>query len=212
MRWLGIDEAGRGCVLGPLCVAGFLYESADDGPLRAIGVDDSKLLSPARRTEVRAQLDQYGRFAVHRISAREIDGANLNRLEEAAIVRLVARFEPDVVLVDALGPPRGIPRVIERLQAALPDGLAPKWVMEPKADHTYAVVGAASIVAKTTRDGDLEALKAEHGELGSGYPHDPHTRRWLEARARARRPWPAFVRTRWGTIRQLAQSELFETS
>lgn len=206
MRILGIDEAGRGCVLGPLVVAAYCIEG-DDAVLRAAGADDSKRLSAKKRLLVRQRLDELGEHAVVAISAAEIDAGNLNTLEEQAIVALVERFRPDIVKVDALGPPSGIPRVIARLQAAL--DVQPEWVMEPKADHTYPVVGAASIYAKTTRDAALDQACATHGDLGSGYPSDPKTRAWLESWARSRQEWPAFVRTRWGTIRDLAQQGLF---
>ena len=81
--------------------------------------------------------------------------------------------------------------------------------MCPKADALFPIVGAASIVAKTTRDAELDALIAAHGPLGSGYPSDPETRAWLAGWVRTGHPWPSFVRTRWETIRTLSQAELF---
>jgi ribonuclease HII len=109
--------------------------------------------------------------------------------------------------MDALGPPSTLPKLLARLQAALPRDLSPRWVIEPKADGTYPVVGAASIVAKTTRDDALDDL-ARWGTLGSGYPSDPKTRSWLLEHARTGQPWPPFVRTRWQTVQDLAQQAL----
>jgi ribonuclease HII len=207
MRVLGIDEAGRGCVFGDLVVAGFFAESPDDDVLRAAGANDSKKLSRKRRDAARKKLVSLGEADVVGITAEEIDRGNLNDLEEQAIVGLIARWRPDAVYIDALGHPSTLPRVIARLQAALPAGLRPTWTIEPKADSTYPIVGAASIFAKTTRDDDLDAL-ASFGELGSGYPSDPKTRAWLTNHARTRQPWPAFVRTRWQTVQDLAQQAL----
>lgn len=204
---LGIDEAGRGCVLGPLVVAGFVYEGEGEDALRAAGANDSKRLSHAKRLKARAALASLGTEHVHAIDARAIDLGNLNSLEEAAIVAMVRATRPDRVVVDALGHPKTIPATIARLQEAT--GVDAEWTMEPKADATYAVVGAASIVAKTTRDAALAGFATEHGDLGSGYPSDPTTRAWLEAWSVTAEPWPRFVRTRWATIASLGQRSLF---
>jgi ribonuclease HII len=208
LRWLGIDEAGRGCVLGDLVIAGFLHEGPDDEALRAAGAADSKRLTAKKRTEVRQQLAPLGEPDVRHVSATRIDDGNLNTLEEQVIVELVTRWRPDVVRLDALGHPRTLPALQARLQAQLPPDLQPSWTIEPKADHTYAVCGAASIFAKTTRDQALDDLREDFGDLGSGYPSDPVTRRWLESWARTGAPWPPFVRTRWATIGALAQQSL----
>jgi ribonuclease HII len=207
---LGIDEAGRGCVLGALFVGAYVVDVEDELALRAAGAADSKALTAARRRAARESLSVLGRCDVRQVAAREIDGASLNALEEAVVADLVRTWRPGLVRMDALGPPAGIGRMIARIEALLPRRVRkPKWVVEPKADATFALVGAASIFAKTDRDQALEALAAEHGPLGSGYPHDPVTRSWLAAHAETGRPWPAFVRTKWETIRVLAQPSLF---
>lgn len=206
MRVLGIDEAGRGCVLGDLVVCGFL--TADESLLREAGADDSKALTHERRLEVQAALKPLGTPDVRRVTARSIDAGNLNRLEEEVIVDLVRRWRPDRVVIDALGHPNTLPALRERLAAAVGPELSPEWVIEPKADANHPVVGAASIFAKTERDAALDALRDEFGDLGSGYPSDPQTRAWLLAWSRSGRPWPHFVRTRWQTVAALAQQPL----
>ena len=208
MRILGIDEAGRGCVLGDLVIAAFLLDGSDDACLRDAGAADSKALSPKRRIEARTKLTDLGQVSVRRVTPEQIDRANLTALEEAAIVDLVKATKPDVVKLDALGHPSTLPGLQRRLQAALPRSLRPRWTIEPKAAATYPVVGAASIFAKTLRDEALHALTDAFGELGSGYPGDPRTRTWLESWARTGAPWPSFVRTRWATIEALAQQAL----
>ena len=173
MRVLGIDEAGRGCVLGPLVVGAFLVDDALRDDLHAAGARDSKRLSAKKRQIARAALSELGTEDVRRITAVEIDRGNLNTLEEAAIVDLVRTHRPDRVEMDALGHPRTLPALEKRLSEAVAQhGLTPTWYIAPKADHTHPPCGAASIVAKTTRDEAIEQLKATWGDFGSGYPSD----------------------------------------
>lgn len=209
MRRMGLDEAGRGCVLGALFVGAFVTE-ADDTTLAAAGATDSKALTAARRASALERLRGHGTWSLTEIPATAIDAGNLNKLEEDAIVALIAEARPDEVMIDALGHPRALPGILERLRVALADrGLHPELRMEPKADLNWPVVGAASIHAKLRRDAALEAWAAEAGDLGSGYPSDPTTRAWLAAWGASGRPWPAFVRTRWGTLEKIAQQALF---
>jgi ribonuclease HII len=213
MRVLGLDEAGRGSVLGPLVVGAFLFEGPDPAALRSAGADDSKALTARRRARVREALHALGVGSVRVISPSAIDAGNLNALEEDAFVDAVRACAPDRVYLDAPVHPAGIPRVRARLAAAT--GVR-DWVIEPKADATYAVVGAASIFAKLARDEAIAAIDAEcraggHGTIGSGYPSDPATRAFLIGRIRSGAPLPAFVRTRWGTLDALRQTMLFPT-
>jgi len=206
-RVLGIDEAGRGCVLGPLAIGAYLIDDLDPSVLTAAGAADSKALSVKKRELARQALSGLGQHAIHLVSARDIDRGNLNTLEEVAIVALVKRFQPDQIIVDALGHPATIPAITQRLSDAVGDwGRPVQWLMEPKADQNYPVVGAASIFAKTERDGIITSLKEAYGDFGSGYPSDPKTRRWLSDWHASGQPWPDFVRTRWGTVRDLQAS------
>ena len=133
----------------------------------------------------------------------------MNTLEEHAILAIIRSSNPNVVYIDALGHPSTIPKIIKRFQAALgPQGRHIQWIMEPKADQNYPIVGAASIFAKTERDHIVDGLKEDFGDFGSGYPSDPKTKAWLTDWNRTKKPWPPFVRTRWGTIRNLAQQSM----
>ena len=201
MRILGIDEAGRGCVLGALVVGAYLIDAGDEDALEALGVNDSKKLSKKKRARIRANLGSVGAADQRLISANAIDSGNLNDLEETAIIDLVRAHKPDRVILDALGHPSTIPRTIERLRASVDRTI--DWQMTPKADALFVVVGAASIVAKTTRDDRLFAYQDAWGDFGSGYPSDPKTRAWLTRLAAEGTPWPDFVRTRWGTVRDI---------
>ncbi len=202
MRILGLDEAGRGCVLGPLVVGGFVWEGEDQAPLREVGADDSKLLTAPKRAEVREKLQKLGEGHVRRVEATEIDAGNLNELEIRCFLDLVAFVKPDRVFLDAPVNPRGIPKLRTRL---VQESGVSDWIIEPKADATYPVVGAASIYAKLTRDAAIEAL----GDVGSGYPSDPVTRKVLSDLLAKEEPLPPWVRSRWGTLEVLKQQRLF---
>ena len=206
MRVLGIDEAGRGCVLGALVIAGYLAEDVTDEALKAAGARDSKAVSAKKRWVAREKLALLGTADVRTVSCAQIDNGNLNTLEEAVIADLVRTHRPDHVIIDALGHPKTLGAVQARIAAAA--GHDCTWLIVPKADRDYPVVGAASMFAKTTRDALLEEAATTHGVLGSGYPSDPKTRAWLLDWAKTGKPWPDFVRTRWQTVQDLAQQAL----
>lgn len=202
-RILGLDEAGRGCVLGPL-VIGCAYADQDDpAGLRAAGANDSKLLSAARRAQAAARLESLVTHRLVLVSPQEIDEGNINTLEEAAFAALINEAAPDTVYIDAPVNPRGIPAFRARLIARLTVPL-PAFIIEPKADATYPIVGAASIFAKLRRDAEIAVL----GAVGSGYPSDPVTRAWLRGFIDRAEPFPACVRTRWATLDNLRQQPL----
>lgn len=207
MRILGLDEAGRGCVLGPLVVGGFLCEDTTTASLEAAGVDDSKRLRPRKREAIRAVLPDLGTPFLREMSPAAIDACNINTLEEQAFFEIIAEARPDHVTIDAPCHPAAIPAFIARLQGRLEAiGVAvPGMTVEPKADANYPVVGAASIVAKVHRDAAIDKL----GAVGSGYPSDPVTRAWLSGFLERDEPFPSCVRTRWGTIDALRQTLLF---
>ena len=142
MRILGLDEAGRGCVLGPLVVGAFAFDLGDQASLRGAGAADSKVLTPEKRALAKEKLRVLGEGRVAAIPATRIDEANLNELEIAAFIEMVRVFSPDRVYLDAPVNPRGIPALTRRLvrETGVSD-----WVVEPKADATWPVVGAASI-------------------------------------------------------------------
>jgi ribonuclease HII len=202
---LGLDEAGRGCVIGDLVVGGFLLEDTQIQALMDTGATDSKKLSQRKRERILAQLPAIGTCSRRHITPAEIDDGNLNQLEEAAFISLILEHKPDTVIIDAPTHPRGIPAVLQRLQSALKSDAhyqnhpLPTFIIEPKADLNYPAVSAASIVAKVQRDNDL----VEHQVEGSGYPSDPKTRRWLKNFIRTGKEFPACVRKRWGTIDNL---------
>lgn len=204
-------------MLGPLVVGGFLWEAGQgfdpldptqQAALRRAGAADSKALSPKRRAAALTALAPLGLVRTVELSARQIDEGNLNQLEEQAFLDLARELRPQVLYLDAPVHPRAIPALRERLARALDPGT--RFVIEPKADATWPVVGAASIAAKLRRDAALADCARQAGQpLGSGYPSDPLTRAWLADRLASGVPLPPFVRQRWATLEELRAPRLF---
>ncbi|MEN3047709.1 MAG: ribonuclease HII [Candidatus Caldarchaeales archaeon] len=196
----GVDEAGRGSVLGPMVIALLAVEEERIRELRRMGVRDSKSLTPRRRELLFGALKERG--AVIRVkvlepeiidrSARSSGGTGLNALELSAMRELIEEVRPRVVYVDS---PYGDTRRARELMGRV-EGVEVRF--ELRADARFAVVAAASIVAKVTRDRAVRAL----GDFGSGYPSDPKTRRHLRALA-ATGNFPGYVRRSWRTVRSL---------
>ena len=199
---MGLDEAGRGSVLGPMVVGAFAVDVERTPQVKAAGATDSKKLSRKRREGMIDALAALGTGEVREISAVAIVGGNLNQLEERVFAELIRAHRPEVVIIDAPCHPAGIPAFKTRLRAQLDH--APKLIVEPKADLNHVPCGAASIFAKVHRDRCIDALGAL-GTVGSGYPSDPKTRAWLSGLFERGEPWPACVRTRWGTVRDLSK-------
>jgi len=215
---LGIDEAGRGCVLGPMVYGACLVEMDDEPGLFEAGVKDSKKLTAKKRGELRSLVEATAKdFAIHPFPPAELDATSLNELGKRALVEFTARFRPDVLVFDAPVPPKQIPGYIEDLRARLTAAGVPEdleIIGENGADDRYACCAAASILAKTERDALLAAIEADAGvPLGSGYPGDPLTRAYLEASYDPETGFPPSVRTKWETARRIvaarAQGSLF---
>lgn len=177
MLHAGIDEAGRGCCIGPMVVACLAMPKERFAWLREIGVKDSKLLTPARRRELFDAFIACGLdFSVQFAAPAEIDAMNLNRLHFDRVVRLIARTRADVYFLDAPVPPAGLRKYRRELQGITGRKVYPL----NRADERIPVVAAASIVAKVVRDRSIEYLRAAYGDFGSGYPSDPVTVAWLK--------------------------------
>lgn len=202
MRILGIDEAGRGPVLGPLVVAGVLCE--DQEVLRQLGVRDSKRLSPQRRRGLAEAVQSVAECRVHVISAGELDDAmgeaSLNSLEARVFADVIAEMCPDEIYVDCCDTSVSRFRrlILRRLGYDLP------LHAEHGADDRYPVVAAASIVAKARRDEEMARIEADIGQpIGSGYAHDPQTVAFLEGYVRRHGHMPPYARKKWRTSKAL---------
>ena len=208
MLMAGVDEAGRGSVIGPLVIAGVSVEENDLPKLVDIGVKDSKLLSPQKRETLATQIRKLAlNCHVVFLSPVEIDHVvetgkrlhRLNRFEAQSMARVIAVLKPDVAYVDASDviADRFGEHIAENLDFTL------KIVSEHKADITYPIVSAASIIAKVERDQAISNLQKKHGNLGCGYPSDSNTINFLGDWIRKFGSYPDFVRKSWKTSKRV---------
>jgi ribonuclease HII len=203
----GVDEAGRGCVIGPLVVAGVLVTEANLHVLSRLGVKDSKLLSPKKREALFTKIVGLAeKQLVVKLSPREIDRVvessrklhKLNRLEAETMAQVINALKPDEAYVDAADV------VEDRFKHHIQEGLIvkAKITSRHKADKFYPVVSAASIVAKVERDKEIAALRGVYGDFGSGYLTDQKTvlflKQWLQTHAE----YPDCVRKSWKPAKQ----------
>ena len=206
----GVDEAGRGSVIGPLVVAGVLFEEKDLAKLVDLGVRDSKLLSPKKRIELAIKIRKIA-LICHAVflTPAEIDVVvesrrklhKLNRLEAKAMAKIITILKPDLVYVDASDV------LAERFGEHIAELLdfTPIIVSEHKADLTYPIVSAASIIAKVERDKAISQLQNRYGNLGCGYPSDPKTIKFLEEWKIKFGVYPDFVRKSWKTAKRIEE-------
>jgi ribonuclease HII len=201
---LGLDEAGRGSLVGPLVVGGFCLSADRLDSLVTLGAKDSKALTPLARERVFAGLGSLGTLRVVALSPRTVDRAvsrgRLNDLEAEAFARLIRELAPDIAYVDACDPnERRFGLRVSRLA-----GGATHVIARHHADRDYPVVGAASIVAKVRRDRALARLREELGdELGSGYPSDRRTIRFVRSVLADGSAVPPWVRGSWATMQRV---------
>ncbi len=202
MRVLGVDEAGRGCVIGPLVIAGVLIDETSRPKLLELGVKDSKLLPRSRREQLAKDIQQIA-IDIHVIKLQpiEIDRVvessrklhKLNRLEAQAMAEVIKALKPDVAIVDASDVLAD--RYKQHIAECLPFPMT--IISEHKADRNYPVVSAASVIAKVERDREIYMLNAKYGNFGSGYMADPKTTAFLENLATKSNEYPGFVRRSW---------------
>lgn len=200
MKILGIDEAGRGPVLGPLVIAGVLTDEAGLAALAMLGVRDSKALSRKRRAELAPRIAQIARTKAVAIPADRLE-ENLNEVELQAMADLISDLQPDVVYFDVPVHPGGVKGYCHRLRELV--GPGPELFGENRADRKYSIVAAASIVAKVERDRAVLALHEEYGDFGWGYPSEPKTRNFLESWYRQHGRFPPCARAKWRTLQCL---------
>ncbi len=215
---VGIDEAGRGPVVGPLVVAAVRVPLSDVELLVSNGVTDSKLLSATRRQEIAAWLYDEARernwgIAVHSSSPWMIDVAmqatNLNDHEVeifASLARSVTptniRAEGGILQLDACD--INTRRFGNNVASRIASWPWQDWTItsEHGADLSMPAVGAASIIAKVARDEAINALSVKLGiNLGSGYPSDPLTIAAIPELLSGNEPHDA-LRWRWATVEE----------
>ncbi|MFB6246377.1 MAG: ribonuclease HII [Candidatus Pacearchaeota archaeon] len=192
MLYLGIDEAGKGPVIGPLVVSGCMVDDQKYVGLENIRVRDSKDLTLRRRefmsNKIKEVTDDY---EVKVVSAEEIDqnmssGVNMNQLEANKIAEIINKFNDGSdnikVMVDC--PSIGIRKWKELLMSKIDNLSNLEIVCEHKADRNHVPVSAASILAKSVREKEMQSLKEKFGhEIGSGYASDTSTSDFVKRNA-----------------------------
>jgi ribonuclease HII len=208
MKIAGIDEAGKGPVIGPMCIGGVLADKEKLDSLKNLGVADSKKLAPKKREHLAHQIRKYAqKVYIFEVSPSQIDELRkvmtMNQIMVLGFSRVLEELQPDMAYVDAADV--NATRFGTNLKAQYAKKYPEKAnelsvVSEHQADATYPVVSAASIVAKVRRDELIKELGKKIGiDFGSGYPSDPKTQRFLEDWSREHDTLPELVRHSWKT-------------
>ena len=204
----GIDEAGRGPCFGPMTITLAVAKKEEEAELKAMGVKDSKLVLPNKRkaliegiknhileekTRIIEPIELNDMMVIH----------SLNEIEAIHIGQLINEVThlPDLIYVDSPDAKKGA--FEKRIRKYLDkDKQHIKIIAENKADTNYVIVGAASIIAKVTRDEKIEQLSKKWGEIGSGYPSDPKTVKYLKEYVAEHKKIPPFARLFWANVQE----------
>ncbi len=199
---LGIDEAGRGPVIGPMVIAGYCIEDEKIELLKSLGVKDSKELTKKQREDIYNEIirltDKY-KYII--IDPKTIDyyvyRNKLNYLELENIIKIIEEIKPDKVIIDS--PVVNIKKVIEYIKNNLKIDI--ELIVENRADKNYPVVSAASIIAKVIRDKEIDKIKEKTNiDFGSGYPSDEKTIKAIKENYEILKD---YIRKSWITIKKI---------
>ncbi|MBS3054047.1 MAG: ribonuclease HII [Candidatus Aenigmarchaeota archaeon] len=201
MKVLGIDEAGRGPVLGPMVMCGYLIEEEKLAQLRATGVKDSKVLSAEKRESLVPVLKALcSDYIILKIPCEEIDSCgNLNRLEIDKMRQMIKALKPGKIVVDC--PETNTRKFAEKVMGGLL--MDAEIICENYADANYAEVSAASVLAKSAREGEIAKLHKEYGYFGTGYTSDERTIAFLKDWLKRNKELPEMARKSWTTSKML---------
>lgn len=219
---LGVDEAGRGPVLGPMVYAISYCPLSRLADLEALKVADSKTLTENERERLFAKMEEDGDFvgwALDILSPNLISTSmlgrvkyNLNSMSHDTAAGLIQHaMDQNVKVTQVFVDTVGMPETYQtRLQQRFP-GI--EVTVKAKADSLFPVVSAASIIAKVARDQAVknwqfvESLQGLDSDYGSGYPNDPKTKAWLRKHVDPVFGFPQFVRFSWSTAQAILQKE-----
>jgi len=196
----GVDEAGRGSLLGPLVIAGVSIKQSKIKKLSSMGIKDSKKLSRSKRKKLYKKIIEFAdNYYVIRINPKTIDRSvnnhKLNFLEAKYMAKIISKLKPNVSYVDSCDVnPKRFGKEIAKLAKIS------KIHSYHFADNKFVIVSAASIIAKVTRDKAIERLQKEH-DLGSGYPSDSKTINFVAKCVSSGETIPSFIRKSWKPVR-----------
>ncbi|SDG02497.1 RNase HII [Methanolobus vulcani] len=215
MKIAGLDEAGKGPVIGPMCIGGVMIDGDKESTLKNLGVADSKKLSPKKRSQLAGQIEKYSeKVFVLEISAQQIDELrtlmSMNDIMVLAFSKVLEQLHPETAYADAadVNEERFGVRLLEEYRKNNPEKADHLTIVSKhRADASHPIVSAASIVAKVRRDQLIEDLKAENGvDFGSGYPSDPKTKKFLADWYGEHGELPDYVRHSWKTVENVIKN------
>jgi len=201
----GVDDAGRGSVLGPLVIAGIVIKQTKINQLKKQGIRDSKKLTPlARERLYKKIINIVDDYYVTRISPKIIDKSvfnhSLNHLEARYMAKVISKLSPSIAFVDSCDVnPRRFGKEISKLT------FRSKIKSYHHADSKFVVVSAASILAKVSRDRAITKLKKKYN-IGSGYPSDPKTKAFVKKSIK-RNESLTFIRKSWKPVQILMKNK-----
>jgi ribonuclease HII len=194
----GVDEAGKGSVLGPMVIAAVGISSEDI--LEGIRVKDSKLLCAKERERLYKIIKKKCQVATVRLDAQQIDimrrDMTLNEAVARAHAKVIVKLSPDIAYLDACDVNTFRYAEMVKNHLVLPCEI----ISEHHADEKFPVVSAASIIAKVTRDRAIATLAKKYGTIGSGYPSDPVTIHFLNSYIDEHHVPPPIARKSWKTV------------
>lgn len=191
---LGIDDAGRGPLIGPMILVGVLMNKDQERAIKKAGAADSKLLVHSERIRI-SKFIRENSLSEHVVksSPEEIDnsinsGINLNTLEAMKTAEIInainiPKYHKEAIIVIVDCPSVNITAWRNKLLGFIKHIGNLEVLCEHKADFNHPSVSAASILAKVTREEEVDKIKEkykEYGNTGSGYPSDPFTKEFLK--------------------------------
>jgi len=211
----GIDEAGRGSVIGPLIIAGISIKKSNIKKLEAIGVRDSKALTRNKRNFLFYKILDLSEFVcIYKVDCKTIDEnvyqRKLNKLEGGIMSTIIKHLAVDIAYVDSCDV--NINRYTNYLKSNLNFENNTRVIAMHKADRINPAVSAASIIAKVIRDREIQILEENFQNIGSGYPSDKKTMYFLNTWIKEYKEFPYFVRKSWRPIRKITckQSKIYD--
>lgn len=202
---LGIDEAGRGPVIGPMIVAGVMIQEGEESLLE--GSKDSKKLLHKKRLELDKKIKENSIYKIIEVYPKEIDEAvnskiiNLNWLEAYKQAEIINSLKPDKAIIDCPSPNL---KAFKNYLKNLLENKNIELIVEHKADENYITSSAASILAKVRREEIMDEIKKKYGNTGPGYTSNDATKKFI---AENYNKYPEIFRHSWSTFKRLSQKE-----
>jgi len=196
----GVDEAGRGSLLGPLVIAGVSLKKEKIRKLKSMGIRDSKKLTPLQREKLYKKIIKFvDNYYIAKINPYTIDKSvnkhELNNLEAKYMAKVISKLNPNISYVDScdVNPSRFGKKISKLAKKA-------RIKSYHNADNRFVIVSAASILAKVNRDRAIKNIQKKHN-IGSGYPSDSKTIVFVKNYLSTKNDIPNFVRSSWKTVR-----------